>query len=59
VRVYQEFSEEGLIYTDSTNGKFLSINKQFIEERKSEYLRTQIKLFIENIKVLKEIMRVM
>ena len=33
VRVYLQLSEEGLIYTDSTNGKYVTLDAAFVKKR--------------------------
>ena len=38
VRVYQELSEEKLIYTDSTSGKFVTTDAAYIRQKREEYL---------------------
>lgn len=39
VRVYQQLTDEGLIYTDGTNGKFVTPDAAFLGQKKREYLQ--------------------
>lgn len=50
VRVYQELTEEGLIYTDSTLGKFVTSDAAFIERKKQAYVADKTKQFVASIK---------
>jgi len=50
VRVYQELSEEGIIYTDSTNGKFVTEDINFLNDCKNNYIREKMKKLIEDVK---------
>lgn len=50
VRVYAELAEEGLIYTDSTNGKFVTMDKEYILQKKRQFLEEKTKLFAEEMR---------
>ncbi len=50
VRVYAELSEEKLIYTDSTNGKFVTADRGFIERKKREYLEEKAAAFVDEMR---------
>ncbi len=45
VRVYAELSEEKLIYTDSTNGKFVTADAEFIAQKKRAFLEEKAAAF--------------
>ena len=42
--------EEGLIYTDGTNGKFVTADAAFIARRREEYLRAKAGAFAEEMR---------
>ena len=50
VRVYAQLEEEGLIYTDGTNGKFVTADAAFIARRREEYLRAKAGAFAEEMR---------
>lgn len=50
VRVYQQLSEEGLIYTDGTSGKFVTPDAALLQQKKREYLRGRALLFAREAK---------
>ena len=45
VKVYAELAQERLIYTDSTNGKFVTTNAGFVAQKREEYLRGKAEAF--------------
>ena len=49
VRVYAALSEEGLIYTDSTNGKFVTMDRGYILQKKREFLEEKTKIFAKEM----------
>ncbi len=49
-KAYAILEEEGLIYTDSTLGKFVNSNREFIKKKRREYLESQIKALKEELK---------
>lgn len=42
VRAYAELEEEKLIYTDSTLGKFVTLDKDYIEKKRLEFIDAKI-----------------
>ena len=44
-----ELEEEGLIYTERTNGKFVTENKELIEKIKIELAKEKVKKFINDV----------
>ncbi len=50
VRVYQQLSEEGLIYTDGTSGKFVTPDTALLSQKKREYLRGRALQFAREAK---------
>lgn len=44
-----ELESNGLIYTERTNGKFVSDNKKLIEERKEKLAKEKTKKFIDDM----------
>ena len=50
VRVYQQLSEEGLIYTDGTSGKFVTPDAALLSQKKREYLRGRALQFASEAK---------
>lgn len=49
-KAYALLEEEGLIYTDSTLGKFVSGNTLFLEKKREEYLREEMEQFKAELK---------
>lgn len=47
VRAYAELEKEGLLFTESTNGKFVTADIEFIKKIKIEYVTTQAEEFVE------------
>lgn len=45
VKVYAQLEEEGLIYTDSTLGKFVNTDRGKIAAKREEYLRSRMSDF--------------
>lgn len=45
VKVYAELESEGLIYTDSTLGKFVNPDRAKIAEKREEYLNSRMSEF--------------
>lgn len=50
VKVYAELEAEGLIYTDSTLGKFVNADERGIAEKRKEYLRARMGEFRTELK---------
>ena len=50
VRVYAALSEEKLIYTDSTNGKFVTADAAYILQKKREFLREKSAAFAKEMR---------
>lgn len=50
VKVYAELSAEGLIYTDSTNGKFVSTDAAFVRRLREDYLRQKTAAFVREMR---------
>lgn len=50
VRVYAHLAEEGLIYTDSTNGKFVTTDEEHILQKKREYLESKAAAFAREMR---------
>ena len=50
VKVYAELEAEGLIYTDSTLGKFVNADERGIAEKREEYLRARMGEFRTELK---------
>lgn len=50
VKVYAELSAEGLIYTDSTNGKFVTTDEAFILQKREEFLREKAAAFAQEVR---------
>ena len=48
-RSYSLLEEEGLVYSDSTNGRFVTTNKKLIEKLKEKIAKEKIELFITNM----------
>ena len=49
-KAYLLLEEEGLIYTDSTLGKFVCKNILFLEKKREEYLRMEMEAFKAELK---------
>ncbi|MBQ8658742.1 MAG: GntR family transcriptional regulator [Clostridia bacterium] len=49
-KVYAILETEGLIYTDSTLGKFVNPNKEFLKKKRREYLQSEMAAFKEELK---------
>ncbi len=47
VRVYQELTDEKLVYTDSTNGKFVTPDTAYIAAKREEFLRGKAGRLVE------------
>ena len=45
-----ELEEEGLVYTERTNGKFVTDNKELIEKIKKELAEEKVKNYIKDMK---------
>ena len=45
-----ELEEEGLIYTERTNGKFVTTNKELIEKIKKELAKEKINNYLNDMK---------
>lgn len=52
VKTLDILENEGFIYTDSTNGKFVIEDLEFIKKAKQEYLKEEVKSFIERLNKL-------
>ena len=50
VKVYAELSAEGLIYTDSTNGKFVTTDAAFVLRKREEFLREKAGEFAREVR---------
>ena len=50
VRVYAQLTEEKLIYTDSTNGKFVTSDGAFILQKKREFLKQKAEAFAKEVR---------
>lgn len=50
VRVYQLLADEGLIYTDSTNGKFVVNDRDYLRRKRAEYLRRRTGEFVAEVR---------
>ena len=44
-----DLEEEGLIYTERTNGKFVTENKNLIEEKKKDFAKEKVKNFFKDM----------
>lgn len=44
-----DIEAEGLIYTERTNGKFVTENKNVIETKKNEMAKQKVKKYIEDM----------
>ena len=49
-KAYRMLEEEGLIYTDGTNGKFVTADAAFIARRREEYLWAKAGAFAEEMR---------
>ena len=45
-----ELEEEGLLYTERTNGKYVTDNKKLIEKIKKELVEEKVSVFLEDMK---------
>ena len=45
-----ELEEEGLLYTERTNGKYVTDNKKLIEKIKRELVEEKVNIFLEDMK---------
>ena len=45
-----ELEEEGLLYTERTNGKYVTDNKKLIEKIKNELVKDKMNIFLEDMK---------
>ena len=45
-----ELEEEGLLYTERTNGKYVTDNKKLIEKIKKELAEEKVSIFLEDMK---------
>ena len=45
-----ELEEEGLLYTERTNGKYVTDNKKLIEKIKNELAKDKMNIFLEDMK---------
>ena len=45
-----ELEDEGLVYTERTNGKFVTINNELIEKIKKELAEEKVKNYINDMK---------
>ena len=45
-----ELENEGLVYTERTNGKFVTINNELIEKIKKELAKEKVKNYINDMK---------
>ncbi|VEU79811.1 GntR family transcriptional regulator [Haploplasma axanthum] len=52
-KALQELENEGIIYTERTNGKFISDNKELIEKFKKDYVEKLLKEFLSTMKEMK------
>lgn len=50
VKVYNELETDGLIFTERTNGKYVTTDQAFIQEEKTKFIREKTKAFIHSIK---------
>ena len=50
VRVYAHLAEEGLIYTDSTNGKFVTADRSLILQKKREFVEGKAAAFAREMR---------
>lgn len=50
VRVYLQLSEEGLIYTDSTNGKYVTLDAAFVKKKREEFLEGKTERLVMEVK---------
>lgn len=48
-RAYSILEEEGLVYADSTNGRFVTNNENLIKDLKEKIAKEKIELFINNM----------
>ena len=44
-KAYAILEEEKLIYTDSTLGKFVCFNREFLKEKRKQYLESEMAIF--------------
>ena len=51
-RALIELEEMGLIYTERTNGKFITDNIEFINEKRKEYARDKVMKFFDDMEEL-------
>ena len=49
-KALSELEEEGLIYTERTNGKFVTENKELIEKIKKELAQVKVKNYLQDMK---------
>ena len=47
-----ELEDKGLIYTERTNGKFVTENKELIEKLKKELAKEKVKMYVTDMKKL-------
>ena len=45
-----ELEDEGLLYTERTNGKYVTDNKKLIEKIKKELVEEKVSIFLEDMK---------
>lgn len=50
VRVYLQLTQEKLIYTDSTNGKFVTEDAEYIRKKREEYLEEKARRLVTEVK---------
>lgn len=50
VKVYSDLEAEGLIFSERTNGKFVTEDKTLIEKEKIKYIKCEVKEFIASVK---------
>lgn len=51
-RALLELESEGFIYTERTNGKYVTDNKKFIDNKKREYAKDKVMKYFDDMKEL-------
>lgn len=49
-KALSELENEGLVYTERTNGKFVTTNRELVEKLKEELAQERVKKYLEDMK---------
>lgn len=50
VKVYDNLEREGLIFSERTNGKFITLDRSLIDKEKAKFIQNEVEEFMKNIK---------